>query len=47
MQRTPVAAPDRLPWTAPRVEALPRLTDLTLATGGGIPGGSGSTVIAN
>ena len=40
----------RPPWVAPRVEALPRLTELTLATGGGIPGGggtggSGSTVI--
>ena len=35
----------RSPWVAPRVEPLPRLTELTLATGGGIPGGSGSTVI--
>lgn len=38
----------RAPWVAPRVEPLPRLTDLTLATGGGIPGGGGgggSTVI--
>ncbi|HET6764515.1 MAG TPA: hypothetical protein VFH27_12615 [Longimicrobiaceae bacterium] len=35
-------------WVEPRVEQLPRLNDLTLATGGGIPGGgdpgSGSTV---
>lgn len=40
-------APKRSPWVAPRVDALPRLTDLTLATGGGIPGGGsgGSTVI--
>jgi len=39
----------RLPWEAPRITALPRLTELTLATGGGIPGegdiGGGSTVI--
>jgi hypothetical protein len=28
----------RHPWTAPNVEDLPPLTDLTLATGGGIPG---------
>ncbi|HET6764516.1 MAG TPA: hypothetical protein VFH27_12620 [Longimicrobiaceae bacterium] len=35
-------------WVSPTVESLPPLTDLTLATGGGIPGsgdpGSGSTV---
>ena len=41
---------ERAPWEAPRVEALPRLTELTLTTGGGIPGdgavgGGGSTVI--
>jgi hypothetical protein len=40
----------RRPWEAPRVADLPRLTDLTLATGPGIPGGGGpggggSTVI--
>jgi hypothetical protein len=39
----------REPWEAPAVTLLPRLTELTLATGGGIPGGgnpgSGSTVI--
>jgi hypothetical protein len=49
-QRSYDAGGGRLPWVAPRVEALPRLTELTLATGGGIPGGggtggSGSTVI--
>ena len=49
-QRTHVVATGRSPWVAPRVEALPRLTELTLATGGGIPGGggtggAGSTVI--
>jgi hypothetical protein len=40
----------RLPWQHPTVTNLPRLTDLTLATGptipgGGGPGGGGSTVI--
>jgi hypothetical protein len=40
----------RSPWETPEVTPLPRLTELTLATGGGIPGGggtggSGSTVI--
>jgi hypothetical protein len=43
------AATERLPWEAPSVSRLPRLTELTLATGGGIPGGGdiggGSTVI--
>lgn len=38
----------RRPWTAPRVEELPRLTELTLATGPAIPGnigvGGGTTV---
>jgi hypothetical protein len=42
----PAAA--RRPWLAPRVDELPRLTELTLATGPGIPGqceigGGGST----
>lgn len=43
------AAPaDRKPWLAPRVDDLPRLTELTLQTGGGIDGecetgGTGST----
>lgn len=40
----------RAAWESPEVTPLPRLTELTLATGGGIPGGggtggSGSTVI--
>ena len=40
----------RAEWQTPEVTPLPRLTELTLATGGGIPGGggtggSGSTVI--
>jgi hypothetical protein len=40
----------RRPWVAPAVADLPRLTELTLATGpaipgGGGPGGGGSTVI--
>jgi hypothetical protein len=44
----PAMAPARRPWLAPRVDELPRLTELTLATGGGIPGdcdigGGGST----
>jgi hypothetical protein len=44
----PAAAP-RAAWERPSVTTLPRLTELTLATGGGIPGdgdiGGGSTVI--
>jgi hypothetical protein len=43
------AASERLPWEPPSITRLPRLTELTLATGGGIPGdgdiGGGSTVI--
>jgi hypothetical protein len=43
------AASERLPWESPSIARLPRLTELTLATGGGIPGdgdiGGGSTVI--
>ncbi|HSU12785.1 hypothetical protein [Longimicrobium sp.] len=40
----------RRPWIAPAVADLPRLTELTLATGpaipgGGGPGGGGSTVV--
>jgi hypothetical protein len=45
---TPPAPASREPWEAPAVTLLPRLTELTLATGGGIPGGGntgGSTVI--
>ena len=34
-------AETRRPWLAPRVDDLPRLTDLTLVTGPGIPGGGG------
>jgi len=41
--------PPRKAWKAPVVIRLPRLTDLTLVTGGVIPGdgdlGPGSTVI--
>ena len=37
------------PWISPRVETLPRLTDLTLQSGGisggGGTGGGGSTVV--
>ena len=45
----PTAEPMRRPWVEPAVEELPRLTDLTLQTGGPIPGGGntgggGSTV---
>jgi len=44
---TPALANSRRPWTAPRVQDLPRLTELTLQTGG-IPGApasdAGSTV---
>ena len=41
-------APARRPWVAPRVEDLPRLTELTLQSNGGVPGeclpgGGGST----
>ncbi|HSU14182.1 hypothetical protein [Longimicrobium sp.] len=44
------AARGRRPWESPRVTDLPRLTELTLATGpaipgGGGPGGGGSTVV--
>ncbi|MDB4948492.1 MAG: hypothetical protein JWM27_1141 [Gemmatimonadetes bacterium] len=35
-------ASKRAPWTAPLVTELPRLTDLTLQTGPGIPGGGGT-----
>lgn len=34
---------ERRPWVAPAVRELPRLTELTLQTGGGVPGG-GCTV---
>lgn len=45
MQRAEKDAPpiERLrPWTAPVLEKLPKLTDLTLITGSGIPGGGGT-----
>jgi hypothetical protein len=32
----------RAPWTAPAIEELPKLTELTLLTGDGIPGGGGT-----
>jgi hypothetical protein len=40
--RTPAVQAPRLPWEPPTVSQLPRLTELTLATGGGIPGGGGT-----
>lgn len=43
------AAAQRRSWVAPRVEDLPRLTDLTLQSQGGIPGDcqtQGSTCFA-
>jgi len=46
--RLPKQAP-RKRWSPPTVTRLPRLTDLTLTTGDGIPGdgdiGGGSTVV--
>lgn len=41
--------PERLAWASPELTELPRLTELTLQTGGVIPGtgdtgGGGSTV---
>jgi|GEM_PF-902536 len=39
--------PSKRPWSAPAVQELPRLTELTLQSfipGTGIPGGGGSTV---
>ena len=36
------AAETRRPWTPPAVADLPRLTELTLQTGGFIPGGGGT-----
>jgi len=32
----------RRPWAAPSVTDLPRLSELTLASGPGIPGGGGT-----
>ncbi|HYW10921.1 MAG TPA: hypothetical protein VE871_03165 [Longimicrobium sp.] len=36
--RSALSAAPRRTWTAPRVDDMPRLTDLTLQTNGGIPG---------
>lgn len=42
-KQTPAAAPaPRQPWTCPRVQDLPRLTELTLQTGPAIPGDCGT-----
>lgn len=35
LRPTSAVAPARRPWTAPRVDDMPRLTDLTLQSGGG------------
>jgi hypothetical protein len=35
-------APVRRTWVSPEVTDLPRLTELTLQTGPGIPGGGGT-----
>src|SRR4051812_42220941 len=47
--RKPRPTSNRQPWETPVLQPLPRLTELTLATGGGIPGGGdiggGSTVV--
>ena len=43
MNDAPHHAPKRKkPWKEPRIEDLPRLSDLTLSTGPGIPGGGGT-----
>jgi hypothetical protein len=39
VQSPRIPAKNRTQWVAPTVEELPRLTDLTLATGDPIPGG--------
>lgn len=39
-EKAPAAA-TRRPWVAPALTDLPKLTDLTLQTGGGIGGGEG------
>lgn len=38
----PQPAPARRPWSDPRLQELPRLSELTLQTGPGIPGGGGT-----
>jgi hypothetical protein len=40
---TPASTAPRAPWTAPRVDDLPRLTELTLQTIDGNCGIGGST----
>lgn len=40
-QPAPAGAPKR-PWVNPAVRELPKLTDLTLQSGDGIPGGGGT-----
>ncbi|HEX8395217.1 MAG TPA: hypothetical protein VF665_22910 [Longimicrobium sp.] len=42
LDRTAAERAARRPWTAPRVDELPRLTELTLATGPAIGGGLGT-----
>ena len=38
---TATVRPAPAPWVSPRIEELPRLTELTLQTGSGIPGECG------
>lgn len=50
IRSTSPRATQRSAWVAPEVRDLPRLTDLTLQTGGGVPGegstgGGGGTVV--
>jgi hypothetical protein len=33
---------NRAAWNRPRIDVLPRLNELVLQTGGGIPGGGGT-----
>jgi hypothetical protein len=40
-ESTPVTG-RRASWTRPRIDVLPRLSELVLTTGGGIPGGGGT-----
>jgi hypothetical protein len=39
----PVQGAPKLAWQAPEVKDLPRLTELTLQTGGAIPGDCGTS----
>jgi hypothetical protein len=41
-EEVPVSREGRRAWVRPTVEELPPLTDLTLQTGPGIPGGGGT-----